>query len=205
MPALITVCSSTIIDYLFQRCDRYPRLAVAYFYFDFSDTRKQNARDLLCSLVAQICHQRADIPETVNNFYHKYRDGRMVPPFAELISILSASIDTFDQVYIILDAVDECSSAGSTGGRSQVLEALKVIHEWLEKSIHILVTSRKEIDIERTLHPLLTEESVNVRNFIDQDIKVCIKNELASARFQHWPLGVVEEVESSLIHRADGM
>jgi ankyrin repeat domain-containing protein 50 len=182
-----------------------PSFAMAYYYFDFSDTRKQNVRNMLNSLIAQICHQRRELLEAVTSFYRQYYDGRMVPSISDLTDLLACSTEGFMDVYFVLDALDECPPSGPAATRADVLKTLKAIKGWGDQRIHLLVTSRNEVDIEHELTPIITDGPLDVREFIDEDIKLYIRNELSSPKFQHWSPGIAADVEESLIKRADGM
>lgn len=129
----------------------------------------------------------------------------MVPTLAEWLELLAITIEGIDQVYFVLDALDECPNSGPAPTRMEVFKALREITEWSNPTIHLLVTSRREVDIEKTLNSLLTDRSLDVRESIDEDIKLFIRTDLSSASFQHWPAGITTEVEESLVGRADGM
>lgn len=72
-------------------------------------------------------------------------------------------IQEFPQTYIILDALDECAD------REGLMEVLEKIAGWKLQNLHLLVTSRKERDIERSL---------------DRFVAVCLHSELADKDIQ---------------------
>jgi hypothetical protein len=66
----------------------------------------------------------------------------------------------FDDVYIILDALDE---SPRDKHRGNMLQALVDLREWSEPGLHLLVTSRDEPDIRDHLEPSL-DDIVSMKN-----------------------------------------
>jgi hypothetical protein len=122
----------------------------------------------------------------------------------ELKATLSSILDSFESIYFILDALDECSLDG--GERERLLTAIREIHGWSNKRIHMLATSRMEIDIEDELAPLLTEPSICIDSaLVDEDIKAHVRTQLTASRFSNWPLNIKKDVELELTTQANGM
>ena len=156
--------------------------SVAYFYFDFRDANKQNCRDLLASLVAQLSSLSNSCFDELICLYLSRDKGARKPREEALIQCLKKMLTLLvDQhpVYIIIDALDECpNTSGMPSPREQVLDLLKILVELSFPNLHLCVTSRPDIDIRHALEPLashrvlLHEESGQKKDIIDYVISV---------------------------------
>ncbi|KAF8493810.1 hypothetical protein JB92DRAFT_3100091 [Gautieria morchelliformis] len=142
-----TLCS-TIIREIFDHSKSDPSVAVAFFYFDFR-SKDIETPSILRALIKQLHLQSARAPAKTSDYLMKlFSDkengqGSLSPE--ELKSTLKSMISTFENVYIILDALDECPD------RHRFLGLIKEIHGWNFDTLHLLATSRDEKDIEKTL------------------------------------------------------
>ncbi len=130
---------------------------MAYFYFDFKDTAKQDARAALLSLLVQLCYQSDPCSDVLGRLFSDHRSGAKQPSDDTLTECLQEMlvVPGNGPTYIILDALDECpKSAGTPSPRESVLGLV----EWLTKlgylNLHVCVTSRPEADIKAKLRPL---------------------------------------------------
>ena len=137
-----SVLCSTIIDHVVQA---QPEEAIAYFYFDFGDPKKQTLNACLRSLLAQLCFFHPRTPEIVAELRslsqtpgrNGYLDNQ------ELLSAIISVCSGLDWCRIIIDALDESTE------RQELTEAISSLAASL--AISLLVTSRKEHDIEEVL------------------------------------------------------
>ena len=84
--------------------------AVAYFYFDFNDLEKLALRSLVHSLVIQLLFQLSGTPVPLRDLWARNHDGTQQPKLDDLVVILRTMAESFGQTYIVLDALDECTS-----------------------------------------------------------------------------------------------
>ena len=131
----ITQPRSLVIDRLvaFFSCQN---VAVAYYYFDFRDQQCQSAEAMLSSLLKQLATAKTELSNHVLELYRKFTRHQRQPKQEDLEEVMVPTCEAFDRVFLVIDALDECSSER----RRRVLEALKRLHE--VQSISILVTSR---------------------------------------------------------------
>jgi hypothetical protein len=183
---------------------------MAYFYFDFRDINKQNRRDLLPSLVAQLSDQSHRYCDILNDFYLKHGSGAQNPSEDGLIRCLKDMLTLPDQqpVYLIIDALDECpDTSGLPSPREQTLDLLKALVELSSPNLRLCVTSRPETDIRRALEPLtslrvsLHEQSGQKRDIIDYVTSV-VQSDL---KMHRWRDEDKKLVIKTLSKRADGM
>jgi ankyrin repeat domain-containing protein 50 len=196
--------SSTIIEHMKEHCDLKSGFALAYFYFDFNDTEKQEVSTFVSSLIAQLCNQVVDIPEQLEDLYKRCNNGRQKATMRELKTILSRMMKDLEDVFIVVDALDECPKNGE---REELLEFITEIRAWSSSNMHILATSRLEPDIKETLTPLLTSQAISIQGFqVESDIKVHVASQLAiDPRLKKWSSDIKTEIEKTLTAGANGM
>ena len=185
--------------------------SVAYFYFDFRDTDKQNVHNLLPSLLTQLSARSDSRCETLSRIYKSHDHGARKPSTSTLIECLKEML-ALDQgpIYIILDALDECpNTSGIPPARKQVLHLLKDLVNLQLSDLHICVTSRPEIDIRTALESLtfrpvsLHDESGQKRDIEDYIRSVVYAD--SDTAMKRWSDKDRELVVETLTRRADGM
>jgi ankyrin repeat domain-containing protein 50 len=195
-----TVLSSTAIQYSLRHRRSDPRIGIAFYYFSFSDDAKQDVSGLLRAVLLQLSNQVGDGDADISSLYDKHKDAQ--PPVPALMSTLRRVIAKFQNVYIVVDALDE-SPRGEK--RDAVLETLSEVRGWLMRGLHILVTSRDELDIRENLRLQINEEVRMDKKAVDQDIKDYIVQRLQKdGRFKKFAK-YHAVIEKTLIERADGM
>ena len=111
-------------------------------------------------------------------------------------------------IYIIVDALDECSDAsGMPTPREVVLDLLKDFVCLCIPNLHICVTSRPEIDIKRALEPLPhTAVSIHDESGQKEDISDYVSSVVYSDRkMRSWRDEEKKLVVEELSLKADGM
>ncbi|KAM3077406.1 hypothetical protein ACMFMG_006751 [Clarireedia jacksonii] len=197
-----TVLSSIVLENILQYPKDDPGTAVAYFYFDFSDEQKKDPNMMVRSLICQLLQQSIKIPSDLNTLYISCDNGQRQPSPNTLFKILQQMIEDFPQTYIVVDALDESAE------RKELMKIVKEMLGWQFQGLHILLTSRKEGDIMRTL-----ERHINQQNIIriqtkevDQDIQMYVHQRLSEdENLLKWRDDVRPRIESSLMEGAHGM
>ena len=186
--------------------------SVAYLYFDFRDTDKQNVHNILPSLLTQLSARSDSRCEILSRVYEARDDGAHKPNNSTLIACLKEMLALPDQgpIYIILDALDECpNTSGIPSARKQVLHLLKDLVCLQLFDLHICVTSSPEIDIRTALESLafcpvsLHDESGQKRD-IEDYIRFVVYADSDTA-MKRWRDKDRELVIETLTGRADGM
>jgi ankyrin repeat domain-containing protein 50 len=195
-----TILSSTAIQYVLRHRRSNPRVGIAFHYFSFSDDSKQGVSGLLRILLLQLSNQADDGNANFSSLYGTYKDAQ--PPVPALEVTLKQVVTKFQDVYIIIDALDE-SPRGEN--RDAVLESLSEMRGWSVRGLHILVTSRDELDIRESLRLEIKEEVRMDNSAVDQDIKDYIVQRLQrDSRLKKFAEHHVD-IEKTLIERAGGM
>ncbi len=184
--------------------------SVAFSYFDFKNSSKQDFRGVLSSLLPQLSAQSDAFCGVPEDMYSKHDAGSKEPSEDALRECLMSMLTLEDQgpIFIILDAIDECpNSAGIPSPRENVLELVKWLSESQCSSLSICVTSRPETDIEGVIRPLASHTvSLHCENGQKEDIVDYIKWFIDSdSNARKWRESDKELVVKKLSERAQGM
>ncbi|KAK1763946.1 hypothetical protein QBC33DRAFT_518125 [Phialemonium atrogriseum] len=200
--------SSSVISHIQDACKDDPHKALAYFYFSFANEKKQTRGGMLRSLIRQLCGSRPDIPEQLREL-RRLRDMNHEPDEGELEEALRATSQGFSEVFLVIDALDECPTTGDE--RRGLLKLLCRVHGWGLPSLHLFITCRFERNISQTLAPLFCQLSAVIIPLdqrpqeVNNDIKTVIEAELASSTFESWPQETKDKARATLVEKADGM
>ncbi|ETR98546.1 ankyrin, partial [Trichoderma reesei RUT C-30] len=204
-----SILSSVVIKHLKDQHASDPSTALAFFYFSFSDVKKQRVGQMLASLVQQLCARRPDTPQPIQRL-KEYQEKGQRPDTETLESILRAVATGFSAVHIVIDALDECPTL--QGERKMLLKSLRQIMTDAPANLHMFCTSRKEADINTAMTDLLSlplkAAAINLtaeRDILDKDIGSFIDSTLASGDCCSWPDDIKAKARRSLIKKADGM
>ena len=185
---------------------------MAYFYFDFRDTDKQNLHNALPSLLIQLSACSIHCCDILSRVYKAHDGGVRKPNTSTMIACLKEMLALPDQgpVYIILDAIDECPNTfGIPSPRKQVLDFLKDLVGLRLSNLRICVTSRPEIDIRSTFEPLAFQPiSIHDQSGQKQDIEDYVRSVVyadSDTAMRRWRVQDKELVIETLTERADGM
>ena len=162
--------SSLVIDDL---CDEpcEEEIAIAMFYCDFRDQQKQTAINIIGTILKQLV-VRGEVPEHVRAAFRKAKNevgGRRLR-LPDMIRVLKQAIAIFPQVFICIDALDECLP-------KHLLELLASLKGILEESprTRIFVTGRPQVEVEIARHFTTSAVPISPKT---HDIKRYLENKL---------------------------
>lgn len=196
-----TILSSTIVEDLIGSSELDMGLAMAYFYFKGDDKDKRTSSRMLRSLLKQLfdCGKRTSdvLPEI-------YGNGHQQPSSGQLLSSLENISREFREVFMVLDALDECEELGT------LFDALEEIGRWTDSNIHLVFTSRETKDIKEFVDGLDMNKSMIRLSaaVVKQDIRMYIRDRLHTDRnLKRWRSHpkIQQEIEDSLVDKSDGM
>lgn len=191
-----SVLCSTIIENLLQTL-RGPECAVAYFYFDFSDNRKQNLDAAARSLLYQLAEQHHETRRTLETL------AKETMSTAILCHALETVFDKLGDVVIILDALDEATPRGELLGWLS-----GIIGNDGRRNTRWLLTSRKEDDIQRFLKGLTRAVPLETKT-VDSDVRSYVVSRLHTDKVfvERWQRqhDVLELIATKLMEKSGGM
>ncbi|KAJ5970692.1 uncharacterized protein N7479_000610 [Penicillium vulpinum] len=196
------ICSTTIqaVQHTFRERQHHPNVGIGFFYFTFNDEAKRDSSGMLRALLLQLSAQLEGDTKELQELHTSYKSG--TPPEKVLLDCLRQTICKFSVTYIFLDALDESSRDDK---REDVLGAIEKIRQWDLPSLHLLVTSRNEIDIRYSLGTSLYQD-IPMRNpETDTDIQNFISYQLSNdPKLQRWK-SRHEEIQEKLTEKAQGV
>jgi len=144
---MVSAISSLVIDDL---CDEPGEedIAIAMFYCDFRNKQEQTATNIMGAILKQLV-VRGEVLEHVRKAFQKAKNevggrGLRLP---NMVQMLKQAVITLPQVYICIDALDECP-------QKHLLELLVSLKDVLQESrrTRIFLTGRPQVEGEITRH-----------------------------------------------------
>ncbi|ETS83239.1 hypothetical protein PFICI_05115 [Pestalotiopsis fici W106-1] len=199
-----TILCSNIIEHMEIYCNdqshakSLPARAI-YYYFDFKDSSKQNMQNLLKSCVFQLISTKPGISKAATDLFEDKHMGLNEPSLDELLQTLLEEALLYNTVFLMMDGLDECPEKQ----RKVFLD--KILQPLIKSDIHLLLTSRKETDIEDGLagsaEVIAIQDSV-----VDADIRTHVHNIIAhDKRLSAMPSSIQSEMLECIVSGAHGM
>lgn len=122
------------------------------------------------------------------------------PATAQLKEGLKALLQKVGVIYVLLDAVDECSN------RNELLDVLaELVTEPAYARLRLLATSRNYLDISETFSSLAASISMD-NPLVGEDIRLYAQHELRTNRkTSWWSPALALDVVDSIVKGAKGM
>ncbi|CAG8899011.1 unnamed protein product [Penicillium egyptiacum] len=195
-----SVLCSTAIQYTVRERQHQPSVGIGFFYFSFNDESKRDCSGMLRALLLQLSAQLEGGEKDLQELHKLYKSG--TPPVAALLNSLRQTICRFNDTYILLDALDECPRYDKREG---VLGAVETIRQWDLPTLHLLVTSRNEIDIRHSLETPSSQDISMKNPDTDTDIQNFISYQLSNdPKLRQWE-SRHEEIQEKLTSKAQGV
>jgi hypothetical protein len=155
-------------------------------------------------LLCQLLQRSFMIPQDVDALFSSSGNGQRQPPLHALLEVTPQVMQQFTHAYIVLDALDECTQ------RSVLMDMLETVAGWQLDNLHLLMTSRKERDIEISLESYVKEKHTVClqRDVVDQDIQRYVQQRLRVDKgLAKWnkDAAIRQEIEAALMGGARGM
>lgn len=184
-----TVLSSSIIHNL-----EYDN--ALFFFFDSRGPDVPGIHQMLTSLVSQLHIQHRDTGQHLDVLWQECGNGTRKPTLIALKRVFEAMIIRIGGVKVVIDALDESNE------REKVLEWLKTCPQDL--NMQVIVTSRREVDIESILSKLATVIEIQ-KAVVDQDVLLYVRHQMQEGNaLQRWCAQpkVRAEIESAFMERS---
>lgn len=134
----------------------------------------------------------------MQTLYKDSHEGARGPSDKVLLDTLGVVLEESQDVYLIVDAVDECEARMDVAGILQQLALRKI------PSLHLMVTSRSERDFEQPFQDFQQislvgrEHNDDIRKYIEQRIS-------EEKEWSKWPTDVQEEIAKVVVSKAEDM
>jgi hypothetical protein len=189
---------SIIISYL-EQVFKQENVGIAYLYCAHKE-QNQTAVNLVASLLKQLIHQQQSaISDNILKLYRYHVDRDTRPSLSEYSRLLYLEIGYFSKVFIVIDALDECSE--ETGARMQLLAEVRK----LLPKIRLLVTSRPISNIEHEFKDAACLEIRASDEDVIQYLKSRIKGQLPLATYARTDPALRDTILNAIVEKARGM
>ncbi|KAF8344782.1 hypothetical protein F5887DRAFT_1202014 [Amanita rubescens] len=195
-----TVIFSTVVQDI-QSIAKKGTIGLAYFYCDVSDAKKRNVNDILSSLVVHLLAWKPSNHSLLDRAHDEdCMNGFSLPSDDKLQEALRELISSFEMTFILIDGLDECLDWG------EVLKFIEIIHRWGLWQCHLLVTSRKEQKIVKSMVSMYPLEIDMSQMPVDDDIAKYISFMLNScSELEEWGPEEKGLIRKFLSEKAKGM
>ena len=185
---------------------------VAYYYFDSRESKKQDIYGLLSSLLSQLSAESDSYRGILSKLYSDCASGTRKPSSSAASGCLLDMLKFRGQhqIYIIVDALDECPASNASGGpsaREEVLGLIKEVVGLKIPNVHLCVASRPEIDVKKFLRPLKPLE-ISLHDEVGQknDVSKYIESAVRSySEMKGWSNEETQLIIDTLSEEANGM
>jgi len=176
---------------------------ISFVYCNFEDNLE--ASTYVKVIIKQLCRRMDELPIELEKLYDDHYRNASNPGYTELRDTLMRVSGYFGKVFLVLDALDECTE----DQRNELFEVLRgtaIYDNTAHGNLKIFVTSRKEQDIQRAFKcfPVVEIEAKKVND----DIESYVTAQLDQHR-QDGTLEITDSLKSrvvtALINQAGGM
>ena len=147
---------------------------VAFIYCTSDDS--SHVTNYIRVAISQLCHRVQHLPPSLQELYEKH-SANSQPTYQELMSTFLETIQQFQRIFFVLDALDECAQPH----KKDLCQFLRDITEATATSkpthVKVLVMSRMDLDIKQVLKASLT---IRIQAaMVDNDIEIYVKDRVA--------------------------
>ncbi|KAF8465098.1 NACHT domain-containing protein, partial [Kalaharituber pfeilii] len=198
-----SVLASALLKDIISKHQDNPSIGICFFFFNFQATDTQKPCHLFSLLLKQLCRTQKAIPQGLQAFYTKYYSNDKSPTLLELQHQFVAVSSFFEQVFLVIDAFDECNQ----DDRKEILNGITRLLQNCSTKLKLCVTSRPEKDIK---HAFTSSGFSTIKieaTKVDQDISSFVQHQLQVRTHEHCTLNdeICKEIEHALLLKANGM
>ncbi|KAJ7513197.1 P-loop containing nucleoside triphosphate hydrolase protein [Mycena galericulata] len=186
-----TIICSTVIEDL----QATSRAITAFFYFYKRDAEKHSLYGMLSSIIYQLDRQLPDAKSMLLPMHNQFLVWK--PRLKNLIGLLEILISRLSArpIFIVLDALDECSEPKELENLLGLLRSTRV---------HVLVTSRRE-EVVQMLEPLAASK-LDLSSAVKPDISRYLERVFTEDKsFRSWKQADRDHARTYLLDHSDGM
>ncbi|KAI9852608.1 MAG: hypothetical protein M1824_001849 [Vezdaea acicularis] len=162
-----TVIAAIAIDHVQKRYTS-TKTGMAYIYCNYKEQSEQTSVNLVGSLLQQLAQQNPSILDNLTSIYEHHSSKNTRPALHEISKVFQSTISSFKNVFIVIDALDECCE--ENGSRDGLLESLGALVD----NARFMFTSRPNVRINKGF-PYMQELEIiasneDVRTYLDARI-----------------------------------
>jgi Cdc6-like AAA superfamily ATPase len=192
-----TILTSAVVDHLQSQFQKDLNIGIAFVYCSNRRQQEHTAKDLLASLLQQLCQRIPSLPEAVKALVHQYSDSNKdQPSVEEVCRMLESVIPLYHRVFIMVDGLDECPATDQC--RDDLV--LQLLNLNAHCGISIFVTSKPVLEgIERFSRAMFRGVDATL-----EDVEEYLDYHLRSLIFFQRNLELHAEVKKAILAVFDG-
>ena len=175
-----------------------------YFYFDFN--REYSTRDMIRWFIQQATDGQIMLHPKLRQLHSTCGRGKVLPEDVQLFDILQDMLEPFDDAFILIDALDECTD------KTNLEYYIERMSAWESDRLHVLMTSRREAFTLNCLAPKVRKDlQIDFGAQENSDIKLWLEDQLTNRpigfKFDKWnrPFDTKKMILETLLARSTGM
>lgn len=194
-----TTAASVVVEHLKSR-PKLGKIAVAVIYCNYKEQGDQSVTNLISSLIKQLLQDDGPLPDELLSLYRRHSDRDTRPSLQEVSSIMQNLVESYDKVFIVIDALDE--SPEDMGTRTNL--ATELLNFRSEKC-NLMFTARNYAGLESlfpdgaSIEIAATDE--DVLSYVDA--RIAQSHRLAKHCRSHSDLQ--EDIRRTVVEKTHGM
>jgi hypothetical protein len=174
-----------------------PDIGLSFVYCSYNEQSNQTVQNLIAAVVRQLVEQRPSVPDDVRALYQEHRRKGTRPSPAQYSGLLQSLSKECSEVYVVVDALDECEEDTWSGFLTKLNDSVS--------SLHLLCTSRH---IDDNGENLASSRHIEI-HASDEDIKTYILAQVKAkdrlAGFCKRNTTFQDEILKVILQKAQGM
>lgn len=191
-----SVLCSTLIQDIGEDCSLDPSKFLVYWYFQFDSDATKNIDTMSRSLIRQL--SRSPLAPEVINIWEEHHLKGSQPDSKAISCVLHSLLSAIrGEIYLVLDALDECPENEESKERGSLLLLLEDLLKRHSTKIHILATSRPEPDIQQKLERF---SKIDLEAHLAEDVKTFVTISLAQNPLKRWKTDIHDLILDELLN-----
>ena len=188
---------SIVVDYL-ESTFPDSKSGIAYVYCSYKE-QSQSMLQLLGSLLQQLARQRPILSDEISNLYYSHSPHNSCPSLTDLSSLLKSESGSFERLFVIVDALDECTEEDDERARF-----VRTVLNSIPK-VYLLVTSRDIATIDNEIGPSIRLDiSANPQDVQHYILDQCQSSPKLSKHCREDPT-LQDEIVETILRNLEGM
>lgn len=172
---------------------------IAFIYFNYQNIQKSSK--ILAALIKQLCRGKKVLPDHLKRFHESYSRNVETPSYEKLQAQLIELSKTFDQVFFVVDAMDECDD------RANFLPLITTLAKETSCTFKVFVTSRREKDIVSSFTPKSFSTIEIEATKVDADIATFVEFQIENRTDSTCIIDqkLKDRIRDALVNQSNGM
>ncbi|KAL3461174.1 nucleoside phosphorylase domain-containing protein [Aspergillus heterothallicus] len=190
-----TVFSALVLDRL-HAARKDTKAAVICLFLEYERTQEQSLQALLAAVLRQLVQQCPEPPSSVVDLHASHTAHQSQPLLEELCSVVVDVMHKFPQVYLVVDALDECPDDAAR----DLLSNLRDVQQ--STGMKLVTTSRPTIDLGEFFGEY---ETLEIRA-LEHDVRAVLESRMIKLpRLVREDKSLQKRIKDSIAEAVDGM